>query len=130
MVAVTDDGAQVILLWGASPAGPQVTAAWARLWFRGLKLAGLTVTAPLPVVTGVLSAGVVLVRCHKWWIGYRPVAEALKRERHLDQVRARAYQGEGRDRLLAGRVEELLTRESVGWVGSEQAAGRVPGAPR
>ena len=40
------------------------------------------------------------------------------------------YRGEGRDRLLAGRVGGLLTWESAGWVGSEQAAGRVPGAPR
>ena len=40
------------------------------------------------------------------------------------------YRGVGRDRLLAGRVGELLTRERVGWVGSEQAAGRVPGVPR
>ena len=42
----------------------------------------------------------------------------------------RGYRGEGPDRLLAGRVGDLLTRESVGWVGSEQAAGRVLGVPR
>ncbi len=102
----------------------------ARLWFRGLKLAGLTVTVLLPAVAGVLGAGVVLFQCHERWIGYRPAAEALEPERHLDQARARASQGQSRDLLLAGRVEELLTRESVGWSGNEQAAGRVPGVSR
>ena len=103
MVAVTGDGAQVILPWGVSSA-PLVAVAWVRLWFGGLKLAGLAVAAPLPVVTGVFSVGVVLVRCHERWIGYRAAAAALTRERHLDQARARAFQGEGRDRLLAGRI--------------------------
>ncbi len=40
------------------------------------------------------------------------------------------YRGEGRDRLLAVRAGGLLTRGNVGWAGSEQAAGRVPGGPR
>ncbi len=41
----------------------------------------------------------------------------------------RGYRGEGRGRLLAQRVG-LLTRESADWLGSEQVAGLVPGAPR
>ena len=42
----------------------------------------------------------------------------------------RGYRGEGRDRLLAERVGELLTGENAGWVGGGQAAGRVPGTSR
>jgi hypothetical protein len=130
MVAMTGDDARVIPPWEASSARSQVTVPWVRLWFRGLKLPGPPVTGMLPVVTGVFSVGVVLFQCHARWIGYRPAAEVLIRERHLDQARARAFQGESRDRLLAGRVEELPTRESAGCSGSEQAVGRVRGASR
>ena len=42
----------------------------------------------------------------------------------------RGYQGKGRDRPLAGPVDEVPTRASVDWVGSEWAAGRVQGPPR
>ena len=57
-----------------------------------------------------------------WWAG----APAAGRPR----LGFRGYQGEGRDRLLAARVEGLLTREGAGWVGNEQAAGRVLGVSR
>jgi hypothetical protein len=141
MVAVTGDGdTQAIPPLRTSWAGAGVTMArledqpgWyglvagrVRLWFRGLKLAELAVAASLPVVTGVLNAGVVLFQCHERWIGDRPAAEALRRERHLYQARAGACQAEDREELLAERVEELQTRESADRAGSEQA----PGAPR
>jgi hypothetical protein len=42
----------------------------------------------------------------------------------------RDYRGEDRCRLLAGRAGEFLTWESTARVGSEQAAGLVPGALR
>ena len=48
----------------------------------------------------------------------------------LPRLWFRGYRSEGRDRLLAGRVGEVLTWESVGWVASEQAAGRLPGEQR
>jgi hypothetical protein len=86
-----------------------------------LKLAGLAVAAPLPVVTGVLSVGVVLGRCQEQWIDYSAAAEALTRERHLDQTRARASQGPGRDPAAGRQAEEMLTRESAAW--ADERAG-------
>jgi hypothetical protein len=62
-----------------------------------------------------------LFKFHEGWI--RSSAEAPNRQRHL-------YHDDDRDWRLAARMQELLTGESADWVGSEQAAGRVPGAPR
>jgi hypothetical protein len=60
------------------------------------------------------------------WIDYRLAEQALKRESHLYQARAgRLKMRAGTGRWLSG-VEELLTRESAGWAGSEEARG----APR
>ena len=42
----------------------------------------------------------------------------------------RGNHGEGRDRLLAGRAGQLLTRERADGVGGDQGAGRVPEMPR
>lgn len=140
MVVVTGDDAQVIGPLERSSAEARVTAArlddrlgWseraagrARLWFRGLKL-----------VTGVFGVGWwcwrgvhALFQFHERWIGYRSPAEAFEREVTCIRRGPGGYHGEGRDRMLAGRVEELLSREGADWVGSEQAAGRMLGVPR
>lgn len=127
MVAVTgDDDAQVIPQWRAPRQGAGCrwpgwriglasTRRWqagSQLWFGGLKLAGLVVWPSLPVVTGVLGSGVVvLFQCHERWIGYRPGRGGVRAGASLVSGAGGASQDEGLDGLLAEPVEELLTRE-------------------
>ena len=60
-----------------------------------------------------------LARC----IDYRPAAEALKRERHLYQAWAGPLKVGAKTGCWLNGWRKLLTQESAGWVGSEQAQG-------
>ena len=53
------------------------------------------------------------------WVNYRAVAEALKQEKYLHAALAGPYHAvEDPDRLLAERVEELISKENAQWVSS------------
>lgn len=82
-------------------------------------LAGLSapaaLTAALAVVV-VIAEGV--LQLNQWqttWVLYRGTAEALKHEKHLHLSEAGPYAGPDRDRVLAERVEGLVSQEHAKW---------------
>jgi hypothetical protein len=84
-------------------------------------------------VTGGLATVVVLLEgaqhLYQWqehWITYRSTAEALKHERYLYLARAGPYAGEDRHRLLAERVEGLVSQEHAKWAASSQQPTKSP----
>jgi hypothetical protein len=118
----------------------------AQHWYKRLKLLELAVAAALPVVAGVGSpvwltgglAAVIVVlegaqhlyQLQEHWISYRSTAEALKHERYLYLARAGPYVGEDRHRVLAERIEGLVSQEHAKWAASsQQPTERPPGQP-
>lgn len=82
-------------------------------------LAGLSapaaLTAALAVVV-VIAEGV--LQLNQWqttWVLYRGTAEALKHEKYLHLSEAGPYAGPDRDRVLAERVEGLVSQEHAKW---------------
>ena len=59
-----------------------------------------------------------LLHLQEHWIGYRAIAEALKREKFLFLSQTEPYDGGDAFRLLVQRVEALLSREGTEWVQS------------
>jgi uncharacterized protein DUF4231 len=103
-----------------------------RRWFQSLKVGQIVVAAAIPAVAaagasagvaGALGAVVVvmeglqqLFQFQQNWIAYRGTAEALKREKYLYLASAGPYSAQdGRDRLLAERVESLVSQEHAAW---------------
>ncbi len=103
--------------------------------FKWLKAVVITAAAAIPVVAafdvpvyvaGILGAVVVVVegllqayQYHQNWIIYRSTAEALKHEKYLYLARADVYSGSARPlRLLAERIEGLISQEHSRWVSS------------
>jgi hypothetical protein len=124
------------LQWYDSRAGKNQ---WRYKWLKVLEIA---VAAALPVVaavhspvwvTGGLAAVVVVLegaqhifQFQEHWITYRSTAEALKNERYLYLARAGPYTGEDRDRVLAERVEALLSQEHTKWESAAQREINLP----
>ena len=82
-------------------------------------LAGLSAPAAL---TAAFAAVVVIVeslqQLNQWqpnWVLYRGTAEALKHEKYLYLSAAGPYIGPDRDRVLAERVEGLVSQEHAKW---------------
>jgi hypothetical protein len=70
------------------------------------------------VLTAALAAVVVIIegvlQLNQWqtnWVLYRATAEALKHEKYLYLSEAGPYGGRDRDRVLAERVEGLVSQE-------------------
>jgi hypothetical protein len=101
-------------------------------WFQSLKVCQIVIAAAIPAAAaagasagfaGALGAVVVvleglqqLFQFQQNWIAYRSTAEALKHEKFLYLARAGPYAGpDGRDRLLAERVEGLVSQEHSAW---------------
>jgi hypothetical protein len=81
-------------------------------------------------VTGGLAAVIVLLegaqhlyQLQEHWINYRSTAEALKHERYLYLARAGLYTGEDHHRVLAERIEGLISQEHAKWA-SQQPSER------
>jgi hypothetical protein len=108
-------------------------------WFQSLKVAQIVVAAAIPAVAaagasagvaGALGAVVVvmeglqqLFQFQQNWIAYRGTAEALKHEKFLYLASAGPYTGpDGRDRLLAERVEGLVSQEHAAWTEVQRTA--------
>ena len=59
-----------------------------------------------------------IVQLYQWqtnWVTYRVTAEALKHERYLYLAQAGPYVGPNRHRVLAERVEGLVSQEHAKW---------------
>jgi len=107
--------------------------AYKRLKVLELVVAGaVPVLAALPVqaaVTASFAAVVVIaegvLQVNQWqttWVLYRATAEALKHEKYLFLANAGPYSGSDRDRVLAERVEGLVSQEHAKWTEARSRA--------
>ena len=108
-------------------------------WFTVFKVLSLIAAAAIPILSGfgerwvtldvtltvgLLGAAIVviegLLRLFQWeqhWLRYRATWLALDREKALYLSTAGAYaDSENPRRLLAERIEELMTQENMSWV--------------
>ncbi|MGH3865981.1 MAG: DUF4231 domain-containing protein [Pseudonocardiaceae bacterium] len=122
--------------------GKSVTA---QRMYKRVKLSQLIVGAVVPVVAGLrvsapvtatLAALVVVAegaqQLYQWqttWVLYRSTAEALKHEKYLYLAAAGPYSTEDRHRVLAERLEGLISQEHATWTESRQRE-RHTSAPR
>jgi hypothetical protein len=74
------------------------------------------------VITATVAASVVVLeglqQLNQWqsnWVLYRSTAEALKHERFLYLANAGPYHGRDRSRVLAEKVEGLVSQEHAKW---------------
>lgn len=104
--------------------------------YKRLKLLEMAIAASLPVVaamesavwvTGSLAALIVvleggqhLYQFQEHWITYRSTAEALKHEHFLYLAAAGPYATGDRHRVLAERIEGLISQEHAKWTASQQ----------
>jgi Protein of unknown function (DUF4231) len=99
--------------------------------YKRVKTLELVVAAIVPVLAGLGApaaltaafAAVVVVaegvlQLNQWqtnWVLYRGTAEALKHEKYLYLSKAGPYAGPDRERVLAERVEGLVSQEHAKW---------------
>src|SRR5437660_10105378 len=100
--------------------------------FKRLRIGTIVISVSIPlsaafvkytVITGALGALIALFeglqqlnQYHQNWITYRSTAEALKHEKYLFLSRAGSYAGgEIPERVLAERVESLVSQEHAKW---------------
>src|SRR6476659_1997416 len=99
--------------------------------FKRCKLIQIIVAAAVPVlaaleapaaITASVAAVVVVLegaqQLYQWqtnWVLYRATAESLKHERYLYLAQAGPYSGADRHRVLAERVEGLVSQEHAKW---------------
>jgi hypothetical protein len=99
--------------------------------YKRVKTVEMVVAAAVPVLAGLegpaaltaaLAALVVIaegvLQLNQWqtnWVLYRGTAEALKHEKYLHLSEAGPYAGPDRDRVLAERVEGLVSQEHAKW---------------
>ncbi len=112
--------------------------------YKRTKLGQLVVGATVPVVaalqapaavTAVLAAIVVVAegvqQLYQWqtnWVLYRATAEALKHERFLYLAAAGPYSTDDRHRVLAERLEGLVSQEHARWTEARQRDTQEPAA--
>jgi hypothetical protein len=108
-------------------------------WFKALKVCQLVVAGAIPVGAAAgMSAPAVggggafvvvleglqqLQQYHENWINYRSICERLKHEKFLFLAGAKPYTGvPNPERLLAERVESLVSQEHAAWVAQREEA--------
>lgn len=107
--------------------------------YRLAKVIQLVVGAAVPVValastydtlTAALGGTVVVIegvqQLYQWqtnWVLYRSTAEALKHERYLFLAQAGPYVGDDREKVLAERIEGLVSQEHAKWTAAHQRTG-------
>ncbi|HEY4603592.1 MAG TPA: DUF4231 domain-containing protein [Blastococcus sp.] len=112
--------------------------------FKRVKVTELVIAAAIPVmagtsvsqiITAALGGAVVLLEAvqqlYQWqtnWVQYRSTAEALKHEKFLYLAVAGPYATGDRRRLLAERLEGLISQEHAKWTQS-RAQGDSEGHP-
>jgi hypothetical protein len=89
--------------------------------------AGAVVTALIGATILVLEGVQALFGWQQNWVNYRSTAEALKTEQSLFEANAGPYaRASNPGRLLAERVEALLSTERTGWVAAQLPPGAAP----
>jgi hypothetical protein len=85
--------------------------------YKRVKLSQLIVGAIVPVVAEGAQ------QLYQWqtnWVLYRATAEALKHEKYLYLAAAGPYRSDDRQRVLAERLEGLVSQEHAKWTESRQ----------
>lgn len=116
-----------------------------QLWYKSLKIIEIVAAALVPLAAGFAlnayltgSLGVVIVvtegllqlnQHHHNWITYRSTCEALKHEKFLHLAQSGPYSGPERHRVLADRVESLVSREHTKWVSTQEQAAHTGPRP-
>jgi hypothetical protein len=104
--------------------------------YKRMKVFELVVAAAIPVAAGLHAAaavtaslGAIVVVCegtqqlYQWhanYVQYRSTAEALKHERALYLAHAGPYRHTDRHRVLAERIEGLVSQEHAKWTESRE----------
>jgi hypothetical protein len=95
-------------------------------------LAGISILIPYPVIiTGSLGALIVVLEALQGlyqfqsnWISYRSSCEGLRHEKYLWLAKAGHYaDAKDPDRLLAERIESLISMEHAKWVSTQGKSG-------
>jgi hypothetical protein len=110
-------------------------------WYKGLKIVTILAGVFVPVASligmplAAAALGIVIVACEGLqqlyqfqmnWIAYRSTSEALKHEKFLFLGEAGSYaEAEKPMRLLAERVEGLVSQEHAKWVSSQEQKVKV-----
>src|SRR5260221_5909056 len=121
----------------------------AQRWFKRLKIVEVVSAASIslastiyPIVAGVLGALIVVLETlqhlNQWqhnWVTYRSTCEALRHEKYTYLARSGPYDtgdDELAKKLLAERVESLISTEHSKWTSSRESAAKqvVHGTPR
>ena len=119
----------------------------AQLWFKGLKIVELGSAALIPFLAElqvqkeiVAALGVLIVilegaqhlnQYHHNWITYRSTCEHLKHEKYLFLGGAGPYaKGDNPARLLAERVESLVSQEHAKWTSAQRSSKEIAGSGR
>ncbi len=116
-------------------------SAYNQKWFRWLKVIELVSAALIPLVgavwpgpwgAGALGATIIVLEGlqhlnqHQHnWITYRSTCEQLRHQKFLYLARSDAYAGLDDDeasKLLAERVEELISTEHAKWISGREEA--------
>lgn len=115
--------------------------------YKRVKLSQLVVGAAVPVFAGLqvsaaltatLAAFVVVAegaqQLYQWqtnWVLYRSTAETLKHEKYLYLAAAGPYSTEDRQRVLAERLEGLVSQEHAKWAeGQQRDSHTSPAQPK
>lgn len=121
------------------------TSSRAQRRYKTLKIVTLVFAAAVPLsaafaapswVAALLGFAILvaegLVQLNQYqvnWQTYRSTAEMLKHEKYLYLAAAGPYrEAEEPKRLLAERIEELVSQEHARWVASHEEARKKPGA--
>ena len=120
-------------------------------WFKRLKIIELIAAALIPIlagisasipyytiITGGLGAMIVvleslqgLYQFQSNWISYRSTCEGLRHEKYLWLAKAGPYADKkDPDRLLAERIESLVSTEHAKWVFTQEKAGKKEETPK
>ena len=113
--------------------------------YKRVKLIQLVVGATVPVVAGLqitaavtatLAALVVVAegaqQLYQWqtnWVLYRSTAEVLKHEKYLYLAAAGPYSTNDRHRVLAERIEGLVSQEHAKWTEARQKDSQTSPTP-
>jgi len=125
-------------------------SAFNQSYFKGFKIieliaavliplfAGLSTLIPYPtIITGSLGALIVILEALQGlyqfqsnWISYRSTCEGLKHEKYLWLAKAGHYaDAKDPDRLLAERIESLVSTEHAKWVSSQEKEAKKEETP-
>ena len=114
-------------------------------WHYRLKIATLLSASLIPFTSGLAAPAVVtgglgvlvvlfeglqqLLRFHHNWVTYRSTCESLKHEKYLFLGDAGPYANAAQPhRLLAERVESLVSTETAKWATHQEQSGKKDGA--